>query len=779
MNQAVAARQDVDEGTELGDVHHPAGVGGPDLSRGRLQDETHLALGLAHDGNVHRRDGHRALETVVVDGEAGPGLGLDGVDDLALGPDHLADLVHGDGEADDLGGGGAYLVAGSGDGVVHDLKDLQASVAGLGQGGGQHIGGDTVDLGVELQSGHELRGAGHLEVHVTKGIFGAQDVGQGGVLAIGKHQPHGDTGHRRLDGHPGVHQRQAGTTHRGHGGGAVGGQHLRHQAQGVGELVGLGNHRQQRPLGQQTVADLTPLGTAHEAGFPRGEGRHVVVVHVALALDDVDAVDHLVHAGHAQGGHVDHVGFAPLEEARAVHAGQHAHFRGQRTQVLGTTTVDAETLVHDAATHQALGQAASGRLDLLVGVTQLGEAGQQLRQHSGAHLAFSLVALGLARDGDDRRHPLGGGSFHRRVDLGRVVDLLVEAHDRLGPTGLLDQLFLQLDQVLDVHLGHVETLGEGFLGDLGRARLGIAPGGGGAARLDHHDGHIAVVELATGHHHLEGRLLALLVGGMGNPLTGGSESQTHRPDGRKERDAGHHQRGRGAVDDEHVVGVDLVRPHDRGHDVDLVAEALREVGPQRPIGEAAGQDGAVGGSALTTKEAAGDLAGGVHALFHVHGQREEVHPLAYRLGRGGGHQHVGAADAADHGGVGLAGELAGLQGEQLVGGAGDRRAHADGFCHLFGPFRARCRARARSTGTHQFPDRTRRSRRPPGSCFGTWELAAGSSRPDTARTDPRCCGCCSELVVQARCSELLCKTANERPAGRSRIQVSDATRVWR
>ena len=62
--------------------------------------------------------------------------------------------------------------------------------------GGQHVGGDAVDLGVELQGGDELGRAGDLEVHVAEGVLGAEDVGEGRVLALGEDEAHGDAGHR-------------------------------------------------------------------------------------------------------------------------------------------------------------------------------------------------------------------------------------------------------------------------------------------------------------------------------------------------------------------------------------------------------------------------------------------------------------------------------------------------------------------------------------------------------------------------------------------------------
>ena len=59
------------------------------------------------------------------------------------------------------------------------LEDLEPGVLGLVQRLGEHVGGQAVDLGVELQGGHDVGGAGHLEVHVAEGVLGAEDVGEG------------------------------------------------------------------------------------------------------------------------------------------------------------------------------------------------------------------------------------------------------------------------------------------------------------------------------------------------------------------------------------------------------------------------------------------------------------------------------------------------------------------------------------------------------------------------------------------------------------------------
>ena len=66
------------------------------------------------------------------------------------------------------------------------------------------------------------------------------------------------------------------------------------------------------------------------------------------------------------------------------------------------------------------------------------------------------------------------------------------------------------------------------------------------------------------------------------------------------------------------------RHRDGGHDVDVVAEPVGEQGPQRPVGEPAGQDGLLAGTTFAPEERTGDLARGVAPLFEVDGQREEI-----------------------------------------------------------------------------------------------------------------------------------------------------------
>ena len=244
---------------------------GPRLRPPRINaiaDLGHLRVGDGVDA-VHRGlcrgavGGADVDRAVVLDGDVGAGLVLDGVDHLALGADDRADLVDRDAHRGHPRGVGAHLVGGV-DGLVHHVEDVQPGRAGLGQRTGEHVGRDAVELRVQLQGGHELVGTGDLEVHVTERVLGAEDVGQRDVFGLSVdlvgHQAHGDACDRRLQRHTGVEQRERRGADRTHGRRAVGAQRLGHLPDRVGELLAVGQHRHQRALGERAVADLAALG---------------------------------------------------------------------------------------------------------------------------------------------------------------------------------------------------------------------------------------------------------------------------------------------------------------------------------------------------------------------------------------------------------------------------------------------------------------------------------------------------------------------------------------
>src|SRR6266542_2734247 len=424
------------------------------------------------------------------------------------------------------------------------------------------------------------------------------------------------------------------------------------------------------------VADLPPLGTAHEAGLPGGERREVVVVHVALAVLGVEGVDDLLHADHAEGGDVEHLGLAALEQAGAVRPWQDADLGRERPDVARPAPVDALGLLDDPLAHQLLVEAAEGGRDLAL-AAGVGLAELAAGRLGGLRLegVEALLPLGLVGDGDRLAHGRLGDAPD---DPGDVLGVVLEQGKLAGlRAGLTHQLELELAGGGDVRLGELQGQAEGLLGRLGRAALLHQPHGVlGGLGLDHQDVDPAALVLAAGHHHVEGALLHLGVGRVDDPV-GAAAAEAYRADRPAEGDAGELHRGGGAVDGADV-GVALhVGGQDGGDHVDLVAHALGERGPQRPVDQAGGEDGRLRRPPLTAEEAAGDLAGGVHALLHVHGEREEVELLLGLLAGGRGDQHLGLAQAGDHGAACQPGQLAGLQ--QHVPAA-DRALHTM-YCH--------------------------------------------------------------------------------------------------
>ena len=109
----------------------------------------------------------------------------------------------------------------------------------------------------------------------------------------------------------------------------------------------------------------------------------------------------------------------------------------------------------------------------------------------------------------------------------------------------------------------------------------------------------------------------------------------------------------------------MVGGQDGGDDLDVVAESMGEERPDGPVHEAGGLDGDLARAPLPLEKTAGDLAGGIHLLFEVAGQREEVDSLT-GFGRGGGHQDQRITAAHRHRAAGLSSQPAGLEGDRPV-----------------------------------------------------------------------------------------------------------------
>ena len=143
---------------------------------------------------------------------------------------------------------------------------------------------DAGELEVELEAGDAVLGAAQLEVHVAVVIFRSRGCRRGGGGASGCRcssysvtRPTEMPATGRLDRHARVHEGEDAAADRGHRGRAVGLHDFGRDADGVGEVVLLGDDGEDGTLGERAVADFAAVQAADAAGLTDREGREVVV----------------------------------------------------------------------------------------------------------------------------------------------------------------------------------------------------------------------------------------------------------------------------------------------------------------------------------------------------------------------------------------------------------------------------------------------------------------------------------------------------------------------
>ena len=386
------------------------------------------------------------------------------------------------------------------------------------------------------------------------------------------------------------------------------------------------------------MPDLAPLRRADPPRLARRVRREVVMVQVTLAGIRAQGVDHLLHPEHVQRGNPQNLGLAPLEQGRAVHPRDDLDLSRQAADVGEPPPVDAHAVAHDPLPHQLLRQRPQRRPDLLL--PALEPPGQLLHGlgTDAVELGLPLLLRGDTQRRLDRSRELFG---KQPVDVVLVVDVAGEITPvRLFPLRPRGQPGLGLAQRADERLGRLQPLGDNLLRGRGRPGVDQPDGALGRLRLDHHDRNVVVGQDAPGHDHVERRAGQLGMRRERHPLTL-DVGDASRADRAAERQAGELSAGARRVDGDYVVEVVGMQCHDGRDDLDLVAQPLAEAGPQRTVGQPAGQDRVLAGTALTPEERAGNLAGRIHPLLDVDGEREEVEMLARVLRGGGGRQHHG------------------------------------------------------------------------------------------------------------------------------------------
>jgi hypothetical protein len=333
-----------------------------------------------------------------------------------------------------------------------------------------------------------------------------------------------------------------------------------------------------------------------------------------------------------------------------VGAGHEPDFDVQGTDLGGRPAIRPDTLLQDHATDQLLLQVQQevGHLLHPVGVA-LGQLLGDLLDH--------LLSLFLPAE------LVGVAQGHLQPPFRGLPDLPGQLRVR-GGQGHFPLRLARAGGQVPQGRHHLPALLVGQLQGLQHAVLGHLVG----PALHHDDG-----VLAGRHHQVQLALvLDLLQGGVHHELAV-HQPDPHAADGTCPRDVGKAQ-GRGSSHHRgHVRRVHLVRGQGGGDDLHVVAEPLGEQGPDGPVHEAGGQDGLLPRPALPLEKAARDLPRGVQALLEVAGEGEEVNSLARLVRARGGHQHHGVAVPDGHRGVGLLGQLTGLDDPFL---APDLEAHA-------------------------------------------------------------------------------------------------------
>ena len=465
------------------------------------------------------------------------------------------------------------------------------------------------------------------------------------------------------------------------------------------------------------MADVAALRTAHEAGLANAERREVVVVDVALGVLEGQVVDPLLLLHRAERHQSQRLRLPAGEDRRAVRARHGAGADGDRADLVLAATVGAPLVNGDLGADDLLVDAVDGGLDGTRrrsvqtvlrprGERQLDlvdDALDQRRALGALELLGVLLSVGQALDGLAElllHRCLDGGGAAAIADEAKCeLDLRAPDHDLFGRVGrdgralssercglgLLDaadavrgDLAVERGAVLGVQLG-VNGLGvplglAGLLLELHLRGADVLDDGvGQLERLDHLVlGHDVGAGLDHGdglggaaHDQVEIALEHVGHGGVDAQLAV-DQTDAHSADRAGERQRGDHQRRGGAVHRENVMRDDHVDAQHGPDDLDFVAEALREQRADRTIDHARIQGGLLGGLALALEEAARNLAGGVHLLFNVDGQREEVRAGAGLLRSDDGGQDDGVGAGDQHRAVCLLRQLPGRKAETDV-----------------------------------------------------------------------------------------------------------------
>jgi hypothetical protein len=194
-------------------------------------------------------------------------------------------------------------------------------------------------------------------------VFISHDVSQQHITVAFLDQADGNARHRLQDRNTRIHEAERRPAHGSHAAGTVRLQDFRNHANGVRELFRSRHNRFQRPFRQGSMPNLSPTGTANRTHFPNAERRKVVIEHELFGVFLGQALNFLLIADGAERGGDQSLRLASSKQSRAVRAGQHTHFAGNRSQVLWSATIQTFPFQSQVA-HHSLFQVKEGFLNL-------------------------------------------------------------------------------------------------------------------------------------------------------------------------------------------------------------------------------------------------------------------------------------------------------------------------------------------------------------------------------------------------------------------------------
>ena len=468
-------------------------------------------------------------------------------------------------------------------------------------------------------------------------ILVAQDIGEHLEAVAFLDQAHRDAGHRRLDRHSGVHQREARAANGGHGTRSVGLEDFRYDADDVGKVLHIRHDGLDAALGEVAVADLAPLRRAHHAGLADAERREVVVQHERLFALAGQAVDDLRIAPGAERRDHQRLRLAAGEERRAVGSRQHAGADRDRTDGFGVAAVDARMPLEDALAHQPILE-----IEELPATSSLVNCGE-LPPASASSTAFLISAIFAWRCCFSVSAYAAARSFSAKVATACFRSTISGAVPRpLRLAGLGREFVDRLDRGLHLFVTEHDGAEHDFL--IESLRLG----------LDHQhafDG--------AGDHEIELRLAELRRGGI-EDVAAVLVADSRRTDRAEKGHAGNRER-RGGADQRCNVRVDfgIDRKH-RGHDLHVVGEAFRKQRTDGSVDQARGQRLFLGGPTFAFEEAAGNASRGIGLLLIVDRERKEIPARRRLFETHRGHENDGIAHGHEYRAVGLTRKLAGF-----------------------------------------------------------------------------------------------------------------------